>query len=1205
MSNMKHIKKWHQNLESNVSWYRKWHEGEFHKIVHFGILIFSVLFTILLIVSSTNVKAIGTTYYVSSTGSDLNNGTSTSTPWQTLDKVNNTTFTAGDKILFKAGDTFTGTIIPTASGTSSNSITYGMYGTGAKPVITGFASVSGWTSLGGNKWESAALSSAFSDINILSINGVNYAKGRTPDTGYWASTSATYTKSSNVGTITDTANLNASSNNWTGAQVVFRSQRWVLDKAKITAASTNKITFNGEPSTAPGWGYFIQNDPRTLNLANEWSYNSTSKKITIYSTATPNNAKAPVVDVAVNLNNKDYITFDGIDFTGFNSTGINTTSGTGITVTNSAFNFIGIDAIYAYPNSVNLKVTNNTFSEINSRGIHGGSSDNAFISNNILNKIGNLAGMGSNGDDSYTGIISMGDNGIVSLNSVTNAGYVGIRWDGKSSQILKNFVDTTNYIKDDGGGIYSYPQQDGTAYTTRYQGFQRTVANNIVMNSIGAVAGGEPSSDYSQGEGIYADGLSPNIDFTNNTIYKAKLGLFINGGHEITATGNTIYDTERGINFMAIPDQNGVQQRAHDVSLQSNILVARESSLYTEYPIYLELKAPTLATWMGGFLANNNVYARVRPSNDPGLIWLDVNSGSDVFKSLSEWKSFSGQDANSTESPVALTTSSNLRFEYNASSNPKVVSLGEKYVNMKNVDQTCTLTIPAWSSVVMIKTGTTCTGTTAPTVSLTAPVNTTPLAIASGNQFQVAASTTGTGITKVEFYLDGTTTLLPGCVPNPDTTSPYACIWNTTAVSDGTHTITAKVFTATTSAISSVVTVNVQNGGGGDATAPTFQPASSLTTPSANTSVPVGTTYTISATATDNVAMSKIEFYKDGALISTQIIPLGGQGSTFGYSWNTTGLTVGSTHSWTAKAYDTATPANVSTTTARVITIGAAPDTTPPTVTLTAPTGSYYRPGASITLKATATDNIGVSKVEFYVDDVLKCTDTTTSYTCSWKVPSSPIGSFSIKAIAYDAAPNNTSSIIKKVKNTKLTVPTSSVNAGPDQTITLPTNSVTLNGSYTSGLSLENVSTWSRVSGSGTITDPSNVVTTITGLTAGTSVFKLSLNDGTTTVSDTVSITVNPAPSTSKFTFTDLRSNETSGITTVHVDVASTVGATITKVEFFVDTTKIGEDLTYNTYSTTWDTTVWSNGNHSITAKATDSLGNEETSSAVVVNVTN
>ncbi len=1203
------MKKLHQHLSDNLSWYKHWHETGFHKIIHYGILGFAILFTVGTILSATTASAVGTIYYVSASGSDSNNGTSISTPWQTIAKVNATTFVAGDKILFNSGDTFTGTIIPSASGTSTNPITYGAYGSGAKPVITGFVNVSGWTSLGGNKWESAALSSAFPDINILSVNGGNYAKGRTPDTGYWPSTSATYTKSSNVGTITDTANLNASSINWKDAQVVFRSQRWVLDKATITAASTNKITFNGEPSTTPGWGYFIQNDPRTLNLVNEWSYNPTSKQITIYSTSTPTNVKAPAIDVAVNLNSKDYITFDGIDFTGFNSTGINTTSKTGITVTNSAFNFIGIDAIYAYPNSINLKVTNNTFNEINSRGIHGGSSDNAFISNNTLNKIGNLAGMGSNGDDSYTGIISMGDNGIVSFNSITNAGYVGIRWDGKSSQILKNFVDTTNYIKDDGGGIYSYPQQDGTAYTTRYHGFQRTVANNIVMNSIGAVAGGEPSSSYSQGEGIYADGLSPNINFTNNTIYKAKLGLFINGGHEITASGNTVYDTERGINFMAIPDKNGVQQRAHDVSLQSNILVARESSLYTEYPIYLELKAPTLATWMDGFLANNNVYARVRPANDPKLIWLDVSGPADVFKSLSEWRLFSSQDSNATESPVALTTSTNLRFEYNASSAPKVVSLTEKYVDMKNVDQTCTLTIPAWSSVVMIKTGTTCTSNgdpTPPSTSLTSPTTGTTVL---GTTQQVAANATdNVGVTKVEFYIDGTTTLL-NCTPNPDTTSPYLCIWNTTTVSNGTHTITSKAYDAAgNSAISSVVSVNVQNVVT-DTTAPVFTPTGALSSPSANLSVPVGTSYDITAHATDNVGMAKVEFYKDGVLINTQT---SGPNSDFTYSWNTIGLTVGSTHSWTAKAYDTASPANVSTTTARVITIGAGADTTPPTASITN-AGGYYKGGTRMTLKATSSDNVGVTKTEFYVNDVKKCTDTTSPYTCSWSMPSSTtVTSYVIKAKAYDAAGNVGTSADVKMTNRKIAELSVLADAGPNQTITLPTNSVTLTGSYSTN-TLTTTTTWSKVSGSGTITSPTSTTTTVTGLTAGTSVFQFTVDNGAGfTTSATVTVVVNVAVNTVVFSFSAPQDptklgplpNENSGtVTTIQVNASGT--NPITKVDFYVDGNLVGTDNTSNPFGTVWDTTTVSNGAHLFTAKATDNLGNTGTSAAISVTISN
>ncbi|MCD9025426.1 discoidin domain-containing protein [Cohnella silvisoli] len=87
-------------------------------------------------------SAAGTTYYVdSSSGSDGNDGTSTSTAWKTLAKVNGTTFVAGDKILFKAGGAWTGTLYPKGSGASGSPIIIDMYGTGNKPLIAGEATV--------------------------------------------------------------------------------------------------------------------------------------------------------------------------------------------------------------------------------------------------------------------------------------------------------------------------------------------------------------------------------------------------------------------------------------------------------------------------------------------------------------------------------------------------------------------------------------------------------------------------------------------------------------------------------------------------------------------------------------------------------------------------------------------------------------------------------------------------------------------------------------------------------------------------------------------------------------------------------------------------------------------------------------------------------------------------------------------------------
>ncbi|MEK0317301.1 CBM96 family carbohydrate-binding protein [Cohnella sp. 56] len=83
-------------------------------------------------------SAAGTTYYVdASGGSDGNSGQSSSAAWQTLAKVNATTFAPGDKILFKSGSSWTGQLWPKGSGASGNPIVIDRYGTGAKPAING------------------------------------------------------------------------------------------------------------------------------------------------------------------------------------------------------------------------------------------------------------------------------------------------------------------------------------------------------------------------------------------------------------------------------------------------------------------------------------------------------------------------------------------------------------------------------------------------------------------------------------------------------------------------------------------------------------------------------------------------------------------------------------------------------------------------------------------------------------------------------------------------------------------------------------------------------------------------------------------------------------------------------------------------------------------------------------------------------------
>jgi hypothetical protein len=74
----------------------------------------------------------------------------------------------------------------------------------------------------------------------------------------------------------------------------------------------------------------------------------------------------------------------------------------------------------------------------------------------------------------------------------------------------------------------------------------------------------------------------------------------------------------------------------------------------------------------------------------------------------------------------------------------------------------------------------------------------------------------------------------------------------------------------------------------------------------------------------------------------------------------------------------------------------------------TAPAASASESGTSgtITLNATATDNVGVTKVEFYVDGVLKGTDTTSPYSMTLDSTTLTNATHSLSVKAYDAANN-------------------------------------------------------------------------------------------------------------------------------------------------------------------------------------------------------
>jgi len=103
------------------------------------------------------------------------------------------------------------------------------------------------------------------------------------------------------------------------------------------------------------------------------------------------------------------------------------------------------------------------------------------------------------------------------------------------------------------------------------------------------------------------------------------------------------------------------------------------------------------------------------------------------------------------------------------------------------------------------------------------------------------------------------------------------------------------------------------------------------------------------------------------------------------------------------------------------------PDTIAPTVSLTAPVNNSTVSG-TITISATASDNVGIAGVQFFIDgNALGSEDTSSPYSISWNTAQAGNGIHTLLASARDAAGNRTSSTLVTVTVSNVVAPTSSV----------------------------------------------------------------------------------------------------------------------------------------------------------------------------------
>lgn len=294
--------------------------------------------------------------------------------------------------------------------------------------------------------------------------------------------------------------------------------------------------------------------------------------------------------------------------------------------------------------------------------------------------------------------------------------------------------------------------------------------------------------------------------------------------------------------------------------------------------------------------------------------------------------------------------------------------MAKAYDAAGNLGQSQTLTINVSNDMI------------APSVTLGSPLSGSTV---SGTLAVTANASDNVGVSKVEFYRNN---VLQSTVA----AAPYSYNWDTTGVTNGSYTLTAKAYDAAGNVTLSQGSVVTVSNAPADTTAPTVALASPL-----DGTKPTGI-ITVSANASDNVGVSKVEFYRNGALVATS------SASPYGYTWDTR-TTANGSYTLTSKAYDAAGNVGIS----QSVSVTVSNDLIAPTVAITSPANGATI-GGTVSVAANATDNVGVTKVEFYRNGTLTTTVSSAPYKFNWNTKSVVNGSYTLTAKAYDAADNVT-----------------------------------------------------------------------------------------------------------------------------------------------------------------------------------------------------
>lgn len=602
------------------------------------------LITILFLILSNFIFAAN--YYINNAGNDSNSG-GIDNPFATIEKANSVAV-SGDFVYLNRGDVWHEKVIPVSG------VTYSAYGEGAKPLITGLQTLSGFTNIGGNIWQTVA-SESVDSLKMVLINGRVAYKGRYPN---YNSTNGGYLVYSFAYTFPNTKIITSLSDdtNYVGKEIVIRRNQWLIDALSVSAQEDGTLTVTPQmtvTSVGGGNGFFLQNDSSYVDTVGEYSYNKTTKKLIVYSESEPT-VQISTIDTLVWIAG-DNIVFDNINFEGGNKYGFKIdTLSNHITIQNCNINYSGEMAVCGQRTSY-ISLISDSIVNSHSNGVllRSMSYTNPLpdtcnyvdVSYCYFNNTGLYAGMGLSGNDRYNAIDVQGKNMNIYGNKIDSTGYIGIFFVGDSALVKYNLVSHSLLTKDDGGAIYT----DIGAYLPENFSRGSRIENNIVLNTMKNDFG-LAANKGGMSAGIYVDDFSKNITVKNNGVHSTfGASIFLHLSDSILVQNNTVYDSSGYCFYVSTTDayttgegtrvlNNSFFEAAPHPKYVLNF-AAQNNLGYYDYNHYLNLLTPnlvslglhTLASWQATGRDLNSTGAITNTIGKPEFVYNPTFSDSTII----------------------------------------------------------------------------------------------------------------------------------------------------------------------------------------------------------------------------------------------------------------------------------------------------------------------------------------------------------------------------------------------------------------------------------------------------------------------------------------------------------------------------------------------------------------------------------------------